>query len=301
MLNWEGVNVLEVKELCKTIDRTAILQDISFSIVPGTITGIIGRNGAGKTTLLRTMSGILLPDSGEVCCQGQNIHTRPEVKVNILFIPDTKNLLLNYTPLQFSRLYALIYPNFDQDAFAGWLEQFRLPVNQKVRYFSKGMKSLFYLSLAFAARTEAVLLDEPTEGLDPIFKKECLKLIVQEVAERKPAVLISSHRLEELQAICDQVIFLRNGTIELVTDLMTMQERYQKLQAVYQEGLPDNIKSRGNVRVLSQSGRVYTLLLEGDLRQTREQLEASGPILLEDLPLSLEDLFVSKLGGDDLV
>lgn len=291
--------MLEVTHLGKAIDQVTILDDVSFAIVPGTITGLIGRNGAGKTTLLRTMMGILLPDAGDVRYQGQNIHRNPAEKVHILFIPDSKDLLQNYSTQQITRLYSQIYPNFDRGALGDWLRQFALPLTKKVRYFSKGMKALFYLALAFAARTEVVLLDEPTEGLDPIYKKQCLQLIVQEVAERKPAVLISSHRLEELQAICDEVIFLKNGTVESVTDLMAVKERYRKLQVVYKEQIPERLINQPNVHLLAQSGRIYTILIEGDLESTTAELEASGPLLIDQLPLRLEDLFISKLGSED--
>ncbi|KKM09413.1 hypothetical protein SY88_18840 [Clostridiales bacterium PH28_bin88] len=292
--------MLEVTHLGKIIDQTTILDDVSFAIVPGTITGLIGRNGAGKTTLLRTMMGILLPDDGEVRYQGQNIHQHPAEKVHILFVPDAKDLLQNYSIQQITRLYSQVYPNFDHGVLGDWLRRFGLPLTKKVRYFSKGMKALFYLALAFAARTEAVLLDEPTEGLDPIYKKQCLQLIVQEVAERKPAVLISSHRLEELQAICDQVIFLKNGAVESVTDLMAVKERYRKLQVVYEEQMPESIIKRPNVHLLAQSGRIYTILIEDEVESTTAEIEASGPLLIDQLPLHLEDLFVSKLGGENL-
>jgi len=293
--------VLEVDNLHKTINKSTILKNVSFSITSGTITGIVGRNGAGKTTLLRTMMGILLPDSGDVRYQGKSIYTNPEVKVELIFIPDSKDLLTNYTPRTFAKLYDLIYPEFDTDIFEKRLEQFNLPLDKKIRYFSKGMKALFYLVLAFAARTRVVLLDEPTDGLDPIYKKQCLQLIVQEVAEQNTSVVISSHRLEELQSICDQVIFLKNGTIEWVSDLMTVQERYQKLQVAFDKDLPEEIKRNSNVHILTRSGRVYTLLVERKQPDITEQIKASKPILLELLPLSLEDLFVSKLGGEDSV
>jgi len=113
--------------------------------------------------------------------------------------------------------------------------------------------------------------------------------------------VISSHRLEELQSICDQVIFLKNGTIEWVSDLMTVQERYQKLQVAFDKDLPEEIKRNSNVHILTRSGRVYTLLVERKQPDITEQIKASKPILLELLPLSLEDLFVSKLGGEDSV
>jgi len=293
--------MLEVKEITKTIAQKPILSEVSFTSRPGSITGIIGRNGVGKTTLLRTIIGILLPERGEVLYQGENVFEKPEIKADFIFIPDSKNIMLNYTPLKFADIYSRVYPNFAKDIFMGWLEEFSLPVKEKVRYFSKGMKALFYLILAFSCRTAVVLLDEPTEGLDPIFKRKCLKLIVEEVAARNPLVLISSNRLEEMEAICDQVVLLKKGKVEEVADLMNFKECYKKLQVAYENGLPPEIINSPNVKILYSSGRVYTLLIEGDLALTTEKIRATGPLLMEELPLNLEDIFITKLGGEEHV
>lgn len=296
--------MLEVDRLSKRIDEMPVLNDVSFSIPPGTITGIIGRNGAGKTTLLRTMAGILFPDRGEVRYNGQVIHRFPAEKGHILYVPESRDVHAGRSARQIAKLFALIYPGFDTNALNERLHQFALPSNKAIRNFSKGMKGLFYLSLAFAARTDVVLLDEPTEGLDPIFRKQALRLIVDEVAARRVSVVIASHRLEELQTICDQVIFLNQGRTESIADVTRLQERYRKLQIVYESRMPEAILHHPNVHLLGQSGRIYTLLVEGNQEEwerVRTQLEESRPLVIDPLPLNLEDIFVSRVGSEEYV
>ncbi|MBE3595672.1 MAG: ABC transporter ATP-binding protein [Hydrogenibacillus sp.] len=291
---------LEVTHLTKRIDGVPILSGVSFAAEPGTITGIVGRNGTGKTTLLRTMVGIYTPDGGEVRYGGRNVHADPKARGHFVFVPDARELLSDYTPERFARLFALLYPRFDAEKFWARLRQFELPPNQKVRTYSEGMKGLFYIALAVSTRAEVLLLDEPTEGLDPIFKKQSLRLIVEEVAEQRPIVLICSHRLEELEQIADRILFLKDGTVDSIVDLQSMQERYTKWQVAFQSEDGEAVLAElSSVRILARSGRVYTLLADDRApADLLDRLRKGGAVLIEPLPLKLEDLFVEKLGGD---
>lgn len=291
--------MLEVKELSKTIDGRTIIEKISFTLQPGDIAGLVGRNGAGKTTLLRCMIGILLPDSGDVLMSGRSIFAEPAAKTGIIYVPDGRLPYQNYTAGQLARLYRLIYPNFDDHYFYTWMDRLSLPSRQQIRTFSKGMNTLFSLILAFAARTHVVLLDEPIDGLDPIAKRQCLELIVDEVASREAAVLISSHRLQELESICDRVYMLAESRIQSTTDLNSIQQQYSKFQLAYGETEAlAGLRELPGVHVLSQTGRIITVLVEGDPEQAAARLESTNPLLIDRLPLQLEDLFVVKLGGE---
>lgn len=290
--------MLEVSGLNKTIDDVAILSDISFTVPKGTITGLVGRNGAGKTTLLRIMAGIWSADGGEVRLADQDVHREPAARAQLMLTPDSRDLLQDHTPEQCAKLFGLIYPGFDHAALAMWLEQFHLPPGQKIQTFSKGMKALFYLALAFATRAGVLLLDEPTDGLDPIYKRQCLSLIVDQVAERQTTVLVSSHRLEELQSICDQILFLADTTIESVVDVGTLQAQYTKLQVAFTGDDGEEILAGfPGIRVLTRTGRVYVVVAAGASPDLPDRLRAARAVLVEPLPLKLEDVFIDKLGG----
>lgn len=293
--------MIEVERLSKQIDGANVLDGVSFSLPKGTITGLIGRNGAGKTTLLRSMVGILLPDAGDVRYDGKSVYTYPQVKENLLFIPDSKQVLQGYSAKQIARLYKMIYPNFAEQYLWDGMKRFKLPVDKKIRNFSKGMKALFSLLLAFATRAEGILLDEPTDGLDPIIKRQWLQMMVEEVAEQQHIVLISSHRLDELESICDRVMILKDGVIDSVTELSEVKGRYHKLQVVYETTMPETLLRLPGIYLLANTGRIYTLLIEGNVEKTLNQIKETQPLLIDELPLSLEDLFMAKLGGEELV
>ncbi len=290
---------MKIEQLSKKIQKKRVLEHIDFTVERGKVTGVIGRNGAGKTTLLRLMVGILRPTSGNVLIEGKSIYTYPELKQNIVFVPDSSEALKSYTIREIERLYHDIYPRFDRGLFYELLERFNLPLQARIGAMSKGMKALFSLILAFATKAQYILLDEPTDGLDVIAKKRMLQFIVEAVSDYDVAVVISSHRLDELEYLADSIIMIKEGKMTESYTLDSLKESYKKVQVVFPKGLPDTVKKMGTL--LGQTGKVYILILEGDVEQVSADLKAFHPLYYEELPLTLEDLFVAKLGGDEFV
>ncbi|MGM9986816.1 MAG: ABC transporter ATP-binding protein [Bacillaceae bacterium] len=289
--------MIEVKNINKEINGQYILKDVSFSLQEGQIVGLLGRNGAGKTTLFRTMVGILLPDNGDVTINGQSAYTNPSSKQQMIYVPDYPAFLMHYTVEELISLYKDIYPNFDETFFREKLKQYHLP-NRHIRHYSKGMQALFAILLAFSTKAGFYLLDEPTNGLDPIIKKQVIQLMVEHVAETNCTLLISSHQLEELEKVCDTMMFMKNNTIDYITSLEDARHQYRKIQVAYQEGLPDILKSLPNVHLLSELGRVSILMIDDNIDETVQVLKNHYPLLLEELPLTLEEVFIKHLGGD---
>ncbi|EIT85800.1 ABC transporter ATP-binding protein [Fictibacillus macauensis ZFHKF-1] len=292
--------MLNVRNINKTIEDKKVLHDISFSLTAGTITGLIGRNGTGKTTILKTIAGILDPTSGDITFNNLSIQKHPSEKVNFVYVSDSTQFLNSYTPNEIAKLYISIYPTFDFELFKSLMSRFQLPL-KKIRSYSKGMKAQLAIILAFSSRVSLVLLDEPTNGLDPIVKRQILQFIVEEVAVHNVAVLISTHHLNEIEQIADQVILLRDGKVDLVASIEDAKERYVKVQAVFKNELPERLTLQENITVLGKIGRVYTLLINDSISQTYALIEAEHPLLLEEIPMTLEDIFVILLGGDDYV
>ncbi|MDP5274119.1 ABC transporter ATP-binding protein [Chengkuizengella axinellae] len=293
--------MLRVENVSKTIQNHKILNNISFEIEPGKIVGLVGRNGAGKTTLLKTIVGILTPTQGDIRFEQESVYTKPAIKQQIVFVPDSPEALKSYSIREIVQLYKLTYPNFDQTYFYKLLKKFSLNHDRKIRNYSKGMKVLFSLVLAFSTKAKLIILDEPTDGLDVIIKKQILKYILEEVSEGHTSILISSHRLEELEQISDTIMVMKDGKIESHTDLLDMKKKYKKIQVVFNGNLPTSISSKDNVRQLNKTGRVFTLLLEGDIDKLSSLIQNEQPVYFEELPLTLEDLFVAKLGGEEFV
>lgn len=288
--------MMQVTDVHKAIDGKSILRGASFAIEPGKITGLVGRNGAGKTTLLRTLVGIYDPDHGSVSFHGNDIHKHTACKQDIVFVPDAPTALEMYTIRECAAWYGMIYPNFDLFFFTSAMERFKLPMNKKVRTLSKGMKMLFGTALGLATKAKLILFDEPTNGVDAVAKKQLLSLIVNSLEEHN-SIVISSHMLSELDRIADSVVLLQEGRTDDIWELEHLRERMKKLQVVFNGDKPPMWLHREDVFVLQQVGRVHTVILEAD--EAMAALQELNPLLVDELPLTLEDWFIGKAGGND--
>ncbi|MDG5786347.1 ABC transporter ATP-binding protein [Evansella sp. AB-P1] len=290
---------MRIKHLSKRVHQHIILSDIDFEVNTGNIIGIVGRNGAGKTTLLRTMVGILDPTEGDVLIGEESIFQNPKLKEEIIFVPDSSQALKAYSTKEIVTLYKNIYPRFDVEYFHDLMNRFSLPNVKRIGNYSKGMKALFSLVVAFSTRAKYILLDEPTDGLDVIVKKRILKILVEEVAENDMAVIISSHRLDELEFMANDIVMIKEGKVDSHYELDALKTQYKKAQVAFQDHMPDAVKKE--VNIINQTGRVYTIILERKNIQGESIVQEHNPILYEELPISLEDLFIAKLGGEDIV
>lgn len=290
--------MLTVRNLSKQIDGKPIISGVHFEVHKGTITGLVGRNGVGKSTLLRLLAGILDPDDGEVLLEGVNLTAHPQVKQSMYYVQDSISMFNSYNIKELVRLHRHMYDSFDEQAFYGWLDGFQLPSNGTIRSFSKGMKALLFMIVALSTRAKLILLDEPTNGLDVIVKKQIMQLLIEEVSERETALLISSHHLQEMEKVADVIMMMNNTEIESIIRIEELQESFKKVQVAFADTSHNPLTTLPDVEVLTQVGRVATLLLKNDTVRTMKVLENSQPLLLEELPVTIEDLFITKLGGD---
>ncbi|WP_411953927.1 ATP-binding cassette domain-containing protein [Alkalibacillus sp. S2W] len=288
--------MIKVNHVTKSLDRTRILDQVNFQVHPGTITGIVGRNGAGKTTLLRMISGIIHADKGSISVDGKSVYREPDIKQNIVFVPDSTDALKAYSVKEIVKFYKTVYPSFDETYYYDLLDKFNFKKTGKIKQMSKGQKALFSLILAFATNAQYILLDEPTDGLDVIIKKDILQFIAEEVAKQDVSVIISSHRLDELEKMADHIVVLKDGTVESEVEMEELKQQYKKVQVAYHDAFPSDIQE--HMDVLSQSGRVGVVLIKENDEENEAVLRQYDPILFEELPLTLEDVFVAKLGGD---
>ncbi len=282
-----------VKELTKTFGDFKALDHCQVHVPKGAVYGLVGPNGAGKSTLIRHLTGIYRADSGEILIDGQPVYDNPIVKGKFAYIPDDVFYYHSANLKEMMKLYKGIYPNFDTELYQKLVEAFGLDPKKNLRSFSKGMVKQAAFVLALSVRPELLILDEPVDGLDPVMRRQVWSLMLQEVAERQMTVLVSSHNLRELEDVCDHVGIMHQGKMLLEQSLSQMQDNLLKVQVVFGATRPEDLP----IVHSSNTGRIETLILRGAPEELKAQLEACEPILLELMPLSLEEIFIYELGG----
>ncbi len=295
----ERGGIMKIRNLTKKMDDNLVLKDVSFDLKAGEITALIGRNGVGKTTLFSTMTGIYLPDEGDVFLDEESIFKHPEVKQQLFFLEDNMNHFNTYSVQTVVKIYRQIYPTFDEAFFSELMQRFELPMKAKLISFSKGRKALFFIILAFSINVRFLLLDEPMDGLDIIIKKQILAIIKDTVKKRGTSVVIASHRLDELEAIADRVIVLKGASVEFDYYLEDMRTDAVKIQVAFKtKKIPDFVKN--NAQLLYRNGRIYTLLVTENASSFLAELRLEEPVLLEEMSISIEDIFTVHLANDKI-
>ena len=291
--------MLEAKNVVKTFDGFRALDSLNMTVPKGAVYGLVGPNGAGKSTIIRHLAGIYRQDSGEVLLDGQPVYENPAVKRRMTVIGDDWYYFPQANIREMARFFAGLYPAFSWERYEKLKQVFPLDEKMMLRRMSKGMQKQAAFWLAVCCMPEYLILDEPVDGLDPVMRRQVWSLLLGDVSERGTTVLVSSHNLRELEDVCDHVGILNRGQVLLERSLSDLQDNTVKLQVAYAGVTEPMLPSELNILHRSHVGRVYTYIVRGSRAEILRRMEITEPILLESIPLTLEELFIYELGGVD--
>lgn len=291
--------MIEVNGLKKSFDGFLALSGVDMHVKKGAIYGLVGPNGAGKSTLIRHLTGIYRPDEGEVLVCGRPVFENRQIKAQMAYIPDDLFYFMQADTMEMKRFYEGIYPEFDAKLFYRLQEFFpSINVKRNIRRLSKGMQKQVAFWLAICCKPKLMILDEPVDGLDPVMRRQIWSMILSEVAEHEMTVLVSSHNLRELEDVCDHVGIMHRGSIWIERSLSDLQGSVSKLQVASTSGMP-KLPEHFQVLHMTNTGRVYTMIVKGDPKEAARALAESGTALVDILPLTLEEIFIYEMGGAD--
>ncbi len=297
--------MIEVRNVTKTYNKgeKPAVENVSFEVQPGKIHGLIGPNGSGKTTLIKCITGILMPDQGEIRIDGEDVYDNPNVKKKVGYVADNCNYFPKYKVKAMVDFYEGMYEEFDREEFNKLNEIFEIPLGQKIGHLSKGQKMRVSFMLNMAMKPDVIVMDEPTSGLDAMAKADLLEQIVTKVEYDEVAVIISTHHLYELEKICDTVTMLNTGGVHYQGDLDSVKEQIGKYQVVFKESIPEGVLDDKRIVNYSNIGSVYTFLWDRGLSADRGTEDPDvddavaffmekGADLAEKTEISLEELFI---------
>jgi ABC-2 type transport system ATP-binding protein len=299
---------LEVKNLTKTFDKLVAVDNASFEVPDGSITGIIGRNGAGKTTTIRMMMGIYLPDSGEVVLKGSKVGQ--EFKNRVGYLPEERGLYKKMkvleTLLYFSELKGKSGREVQKSA-ESYLKRFELYDRRlsKVEDLSKGNQQKIQFIATILHDPDFIILDEPYSGLDPV-NINLLKDIILEMKQKGKVILFSTHLMDFAEKMCDYIVMIDRGKIILKGSLKELKEHYAKKNVsltydgdiMFLQGHPivEKIENYGNttgvrLKEANQAQELLKLLVERNV--TVKKFDAND--------ISLQEIFIELAGREDVI
>ena len=284
--------MLEVKNVYKGYNKNQVLKDVSITVMPGEIHGLIGENSAGKTTLIKCVTGIYKTDKGTVLYDEKPVYDNPEVKEKIGYVADYNEYIKYYTVSQMVYMYEKFYPAFNKEKFNEFNAVFKLPVDKRIMTLSKGQKMRLAFMLETAKEPDYLILDEPTSGLDPVAKAKFFELLINEVEQREIGVLISSHHLDGLEKICDSVTMMHEGEVECQMSMEDMKSELVKLNVVFEGGAGKAVYDLPQILRISNVGSIYTMVVKEYDEAFDKKLRELGASLVEPVDISLEELFV---------
>lgn len=282
---------VRTERVVKTFGETAALDGVDLTVPEGSVYVLVGPNGAGKTTLLRVLLDLLRPDSGRSEVLGREPRRAPAgVRARIGYVPERQDFHYGWMTVEhLIRHHASYYPAWDGEYARDLIERLEVPTDRKFARLSKGQARRVQLVLALAARPPLLLLDEPTDGLDPMGKKQVLGLIADHLASTPTTVLVSTHLIYEVERLGDHLGLLREGRITAQASRDELESRMKRYVADVPEKTDPTTDLDVPVLEWKRAGRELQLTLWGDEDEMVERLEDAHATVREVSRLSLEE------------
>lgn len=283
------------KNLTKKFGDKTALDSVNFEIEDGSIYGLIGSNGSGKSTLMRLISGVYMPDSGEITIDSCPVFDNPILKYQVAFLGDTPYFLSHSNLDDMSKFYESMYPSFDRSVYNHLTEIFPLDRKKNISAMSKGMQRQAALILSMSLCPRYLLLDEAFDGLDAVMRKVLKLMLVDGIEKRGMTAIIASHNLRELEDLCDHVGLIHDGHILFNNDVETLRGNLHKLQAAFAK-IPEQTVFNGlDILHFERSGSILQMVVRGDEQEILSYVNKLGPVFAECIEPSLEEMFLYEL------
>ncbi len=288
--------MIKITELNKSFGDKKVLDNLNCNIKTGSIYGLIGANGAGKSTLLRIIMGVFKKDSGKIELDEKELNdVDEELMQKLVFVPDDLFFFKNYTLKDTAEFYVIIYKTFEKERAFKLAETLKLPINKKVSSFSKGMKRQTAIICALCTNAKYIFFDETFDGIDPVVRTFLKKEIAEQMSKDDTTIIMTSHNLRELEDICDNIGLLYKGGILFESEIDSLKTNMFKIQIALSHDFDEKDFENYNVLSFKKNGSVATVILKGDKEKYEKDLQSLEPIILDFLPLTLEEIFIYQM------
>ena len=289
--------VIHTEGLGKSYGTVEAVKELNLSIRPHAITAFLGLNGAGKSTTIKMLLGMMRPSCGDGTILGQRISDPIEsvrTRTKIAYVSENKRLYDYMTVNQMIRFTRAFYPDWRPEEEQKLLRQFKLPVDRKVKSLSKGMRTKLGLLIAFARQPELLILDEPSEGLDPVGIEELLEILVARCSEGT-TVFFSSHQIAEVERIADQVCILHAGRLVLDSSLDDLRQSYRRIDLIFPSVPAEHDFRIMGVEDVRTRGHQMSVLASRNADAVIARAHDFEATSIDVTPVGLRDVFLQKV------
>jgi ABC-2 type transport system ATP-binding protein len=293
----KGERVIHTDALTKSYGNTIAVRSLNLSVGRNKIMAFLGRNGAGKSTTIKMLLSMIRPTSGSATVLGNQITNAEEnrkLRQHVAYVAEDKPLYGYMTVEQTIRFASSFYPDWRPEMEKKLLLDYELPLNRKVKMLSKGMRTKLALLLAFARRPELLILDEPSEGLDPVGIEHLLQILVAQAAEGV-SVFFSSHQIAEVERVADQVCILEKGCLLMDASLDQLRQYYRRIDLVFPTPPPEREFRISGVQRIQTSGRQISVFASENTEAVIERAHDLDAISVEVAPVGLRDIFLETV------
>jgi ABC-2 type transport system ATP-binding protein len=292
--------IIETRGLEKHYRRAAAVNGLDLRVPEGSISGFLGPNGSGKTTTIKMLLGLVRPTEGEGFVFGNSItdcNANLEIRRRVGYVSEDKRLYAYMTVQQLL--------DFTRPLFAGWsrerelalLEEFPLPLDRKFKALSRGMRTQLALVLALARRPDLLILDEPSEGLDPVVIEKMLAAVVRAASEGA-TVFFSTHQLSEVQRIADHVFMIRAGRLVFEGSMERLRANVRRVNVVFRNNAPTEEMRIDGVCGMRSQGRLLSIVIDSNLEAITARAQSLGALSIDVQPMDLRELFLDRMQGE---
>jgi ABC-2 type transport system ATP-binding protein len=291
------VNAIAITNLTKRYGAQLAVDDLSLAVDAGSVCGLLGPNGAGKSTTFKCLLALDQPTSGTVAVDGAPV--APSTFEYLAYVPETSALLEKYSVGDHLEATRRTYASFDAARAAELAATFKLDSKKRIGKLSKGQRTAVALVLAFAIRPRVLVLDEPASGLDPIFQRAVLDLII-DAAAGGACVLFSSHQIGQVERAADSIAVLKGGKLVLRGEIDDLKGDEKIVEAIFPSDAPspNGLASDPRVRRIERAGRILRLHVRSDAAGVAHELASFEPRTVDVLDLGLEDIFLGAVSDD---
>ncbi len=290
-------HVVSVKGLTHLYGKKRALDNVTLHAQRGRVFGLVGENGAGKTTLMKHLLGALTPDSGLVRVLGHDpTRNPPAVLSRIGYLSEDRDLPRWMRVGELMRYTRAFYPDWDEAYAEKLRQQFHLSLDSRVRTLSRGELARAGMLVALAHKPELLLLDEPSSGLDAVARRDILAVVIRSVAEEGRTVVFSSHLLDEIERVSDDVAMIHEGKLALFSSMDELKATHQRYVVSFPER-KTQFPMLGCVLDVEGEGCDWAVVCHGEAVATRAALERAGARVLEETAPTLDAIFLARVTG----